>query len=539
MVEIRLTNTKTRRKEDFQPLDPQNVRLYLCGPTVYDRAHLGNARPVVVIDVLVRLLRHVHGAEQVTYVRNFTDVDDKINAAALARKEAGAPGTLEELIRQRTAETIGWYHADMDALGAARPDHEPRATDYIDQMQRMIGQLIESGHAYAKDGHVLFRVRSYADYGKLSGRSVDDMIAGARVEVAPFKEDPMDFVLWKPSDGDLPGWDSPWGRGRPGWHIECSAMSYELLGESFDIHAGGIDLQFPHHENEIAQSCCAHPHGQFARVWLHNEMLQVEGRKMSKSLGNFFTVRDLLDQGIPGEVIRFVLLSTHYRKPMDWTAEKAREAQGTLERWRASISSVKGPGTIHPSVLDAIGDDLNTAQAIFELHRLADDGNGAALKGSAGLLGLLTDSMGDWFSWSTAGFNENPHIRDMLNLRSMLRSKKRWDIADWIRVQLNLLGVEVHDRPEGTFGFFSKGLLGRARYNEAIRLYKEKDQKTLFHFLDISSRLGVGINIDGTGIHGYSMGFSNSDMQNKADIAWEFSIEDLKRDVLRLLEQSE
>ncbi|HRM74331.1 MAG TPA: class I tRNA ligase family protein, partial [Paracoccus sp. (in: a-proteobacteria)] len=244
--------------------------------------------------------------------------------------QAGAPGTLEDLIRERTHETIGWYHADMDALGADRPDHEPRATDYIAQMIGMIGQLIEGGHAYARDGHVLFRVRSYADYGQLSGRSVDDMIAGARVEVAPFKEDPMDFVLWKPSDDDLPGWSSPWGRGRPGWHIECSAMSYELLGESFDIHAGGIDLQFPHHENEIAQSACAHPHGDFARVWLHNEMLQVEGRKMSKSLGNFFTVRDLLDQGVPGEVIRFVLLSTHYRKPMDWTAEKAREAEAVL-----------------------------------------------------------------------------------------------------------------------------------------------------------------------------------------------------------------
>ena len=275
MVEIRLTNTKTRRKELFQPLDPQNLRLYLCGPTVYDRAHLGNARPVVVIDVLVRLLRHVYGADHVTYVRNFTDVDDKINATALARQQEGAPGSLEDLIRQRTEETIGWYHADMDALWAARPDHEPRATDYIPQMIAMIQTLIDGGHAYVRDGHALFRVRSYADYGKLSGRSVDDMIAGARVEVAPFKEDPMDFVLWKPSDAELPGWDSPWGRGRPGWHIECSAMSLELLGESFDIHAGGIDLQFPHHENEIAQSCCAHPHGDFARVWLHNEMLQV------------------------------------------------------------------------------------------------------------------------------------------------------------------------------------------------------------------------------------------------------------------------
>ena len=305
MQEIRLTNSATHRKEVFRPIDPANVRMYVCGPTVYDRAHLGNARPVVVFDVLFRLLREVYGAEHVTYVRNFTDVDDKINAAAQARKAAGDPRSLEELIRERTEETIGWYHADMDALGALRPTEEPRATDYIGRMIAMIEGLVASGHAYAKDGHVLFRVRSYADYGQLSGRSVDDMIAGARVEVAPFKEDPLDFVLWKPSDADLPGWDSPWGRGRPGWHIECSAMSDALLGPSFDIHGGGLDLQFPHHENELAQSRCAHPEAGFANYWLHNEMLQVEGKKMSKSLGNFFTVRDLLDghdgqPGIPG-----------------------------------------------------------------------------------------------------------------------------------------------------------------------------------------------------------------------------------------------
>ena len=317
MTKITLTNSKTRQKEPFEPIDPNNVRMYVCGPTVYDRAHLGNARPVIVFDVLYRLLRHLYGGEHVTYVRNFTDVDDKINAEAQRRKDAGDARPLEELIRERTDETIAWYHADMAALGNLVPDHEPRATEYIGQMIAMISDLIGKGHAYAKKGHVLFRVRSYEAYGALSGRSVDDMIAGARVEVAPFKEDPMDFVLWKPSDADLPGWDSPWGRGRPGWHIECSAMAHELLGASFDIHGGGIDLQFPHHENEIAQSACAHPEGEFARVWMHNEMLQVEGRKMSKSLGNFFTVRDLLDQGFPGEVIRFVMLSTHYSKPMD------------------------------------------------------------------------------------------------------------------------------------------------------------------------------------------------------------------------------
>ena len=386
---IRLHNTKTRRKETFRPLDPQNVRMYLCGPTVYDRAHLGNARPVVVFDVLYRLLRHVYGADHVTYVRNFTDVDDKINATALARKEAGAPGTLEELIRARTEETIGWYHADMDALGALRPDHEPRATDYIGAMIAMIADLIAKGHAYAKDGHVLFRVRSYTDYGALSGRSVDDMIAGARVEVAPFKEDPMDFVLWKPSDADLPGWDSPWGRGRPGWHIECSAMSYELLGASFDIHAGGIDLQFPHHENEIAQSCCAHPEGGFANFWLHNEMLQVEGKKMSKSLGNFFTVRDLLEgdqlsripqEWMRGTVIRHVFLGTHYGKPMDWTAEKAAESIEELSRWfrytRRSGEQFESIGnniSLIEGVLDALCDDLNTPEALTAIRRFENE----------------------------------------------------------------------------------------------------------------------------------------------------------------------
>ncbi|WGT50237.1 cysteine--tRNA ligase [Thioclava nitratireducens] len=381
MTQIRLRNSLTRKVEDFHPIDAKNVRMYLCGPTVYDRAHLGNARPVVVFDVLYRLLRHVYGPEHVTYVRNFTDVDDKINATALARKEAGAEGSLEELIRARTEETIGWYHADMDALGALRPDREPRATDYIGAMIAMIETLIEDGHAYAAEGHVLFRVRSYKDYGALSGRTVDDMMAGARVEVAPFKEDPMDFVLWKPSDEGLPGWESPWGRGRPGWHIECSAMSYELLGASFDIHGGGIDLQFPHHENEIAQSCCAHPEGSFANYWLHNEMLQVEGKKMSKSLGNFFTVRDLLDghdgeKGIPGEVIRFVFLQTHYTKPMDWTAEKAAGAAAKLDDFVRMASrycdfeqaAKRAP---HEAILDALGDDLNTHGALVAIDKFA------------------------------------------------------------------------------------------------------------------------------------------------------------------------
>ncbi len=445
MVTIRLHNSKTRKKEEFVPLDPAHVRMYVCGPTVYDRAHLGNARPVVVFDTLFRLLRHVYGAEQVTYVRNFTDVDDKINATAQARKAAGDPRSLEALIRERTEETIGWYHADMDALGALRPSQEPRATEFIGAMIAMIEGLIAGGHAYEKAGHVLFRVRSYKDYGALSGRSVDDMIAGARVEVAPFKEDPMDFVLWKPSDADLPGWDSPWGRGRPGWHIECSAMSYELLGASFDIHGGGLDLQFPHHENEIAQSCCAHPQAGFARYWLHNEMLQVEGRKMSKSLGNFFTARDLLDQGVPGEVIRFVMLSTHYRKPMDWTAEKAREAEATLRKWRGLVAGVKGTEPSQ-SVTDALCDDLNTAGAIAALHDLAREGDAGGLKASAGLLGLLSEGMG---GWAETCVDLSPLAARLSGLREAAKATKDFAPVDALKSALIAAGVQVRMSKEG------------------------------------------------------------------------------------------
>jgi cysteinyl-tRNA synthetase len=438
-MDIRLTNSKTRKKEVFAPLDPQNVRMYLCGPTVYDRAHLGNARPVLVFDVLNRLLRHVYGADHVTYVRNFTDVDDKINATALARKEEGAKGTLEDLVQERTEETISWYHADMDALGAMRPDHEPRATQYISQMIEMTQGLIDKGFAYAKEGHVLFRVREYTEYGKLSGRSVDDMIAGARVEVAPFKEDPMDFVLWKPSTDDLPGWDSPWGRGRPGWHIECSAMAKALLGEVFDIHGGGNDLLFPHHENEIAQSCCANGTDQMAQVWLHNEMLQVEGKKMSKSLGNFFTVRDLLDQGVPGEVIRFVMLSTHYRKPMDWTDTKRDEAEATLRKWRAMVEGVEA-GPIPQAVVEALADDINTAGAITELHRLAAAGEASALKTGAGMLGLLGADLGGWDSVAV----DLSHFADGLAAaRATAMQTKDFSEVDQLKSALVAAGVEV------------------------------------------------------------------------------------------------
>ncbi|MEK9642516.1 MAG: cysteine--tRNA ligase [Paracoccaceae bacterium] len=386
MTNIYLHNSMTRKKERFFPIDPKDVRMYLCGPTVYDRAHLGNARNVIMFDVLFRLLRHIYGEKAVNYVRNFTDVDDKINDRA---RQSGRS------ISEITQETSQWYLEDMGALGNLEPTHMPRATQYITQMVSMIENLIERGHAYAAEGHVLFSVKSYDNYGALSGRSVEDMIAGARVEVAPYKRDPMDFVLWKPSDKNTPGWNSPWGRGRPGWHIECSAMAKDLLGESFDIHGGGNDLLFPHHENEIAQSHCAHPEAHFARYWLHNEMLQVEGKKMSKSLGNFFTVRDLLDEGYAGEVIRFVFLSTHYGKPMDWTETKARDAENTLRKWRKLCDGVR-PSHVSQPALESIADDLNTAGAIAELHALASRGEADKLKATAGVLGLLEDHMGAW-----------------------------------------------------------------------------------------------------------------------------------------------
>jgi cysteinyl-tRNA synthetase len=463
---IRLTNTATRRKEAFEPLDPGNVRMYVCGPTVYDRAHLGNARPVVVFDVLFRLLRHVYGDAAVTYVRNFTDVDDKINAKAAETGRA---------IRDITDETIGWYHADMDALGALRPTQEPRATDWIGAMVAMIGRLVAQGHAYAVEGHVLFRVRSYAAYGALSGRSVDDMIAGARVEVAPFKEDPMDFVLWKPSGPDLPGWDSPWGRGRPGWHIECSAMARELLGDTFDIHGGGIDLTFPHHENEIAQSACAHPEGRFARYWLHNEMLLVEGKKMSKSLGNFFTVRDLLDQGVPGEVIRFVLLSTHYRSPMDWTEKKRAEAEAVLLKWRAQTRGVI-PGRPHPAVEAALADDLNTAGAIAELHALSSASDVTTLMASARLLGLLTDDLAGWEDVGPADSGDLSRLDDISHwltaARVAAKARKDFSAVDAYKRALAEAGVEVRMTKDSvelvpTAGFDSGRLWAIERNREA------------------------------------------------------------------------
>ncbi|MDA8740064.1 cysteine--tRNA ligase [Rhodobacteraceae bacterium] len=430
MTTITLQNSKTRKKERFVPIDPENVRMYLCGPTVYDRAHMGNARNVIMFDVLFRLLQHVYGPKHVTYVRNFTDVDDKINQRAA---ESG------QSISAVTEETIAWYIEDMAALGNLEPNHMPRATEYIAEMITMIEGLIQKGHAYDADGHVLFSVQSDPEYGQLSGRSVDDMIAGARVEVAPYKRDPMDFVLWKPSSSDQPGWDSPWGVGRPGWHIECSAMSHDLLGASFDIHGGGNDLLFPHHENELAQSRCAHPDHGFANYWLHNEMLQVDGKKMSKSLGNFFTVRDLLDQGYAGEVIRFVFLSTHYGKPMDWTDTKAREAEKTLRKWREISAAADAPGTVDVAVVKALGEDLNTAGAITALHALASKGDAAGLRASAELLGLLGDHMGDW----AAAVDLSAYEERLFAEREKAMQTKDFSEVDRLKSAYKHAGLEV------------------------------------------------------------------------------------------------
>ena len=438
MTKIMLYNTKARRKENFIPLDLGNVRMYVCGPTVYDRAHLGNARAVVVFDSLFRLLREVYGPNHVTYARNFTDIDDKINARAAATGRN---------ISKITEETISWYLDDMASLAALEPNIMPRATDYISQMITMTECLIAKGHAYNAEGHVLFNVKSCPDYGSLSGRSIDDMMAGARVEVAPYKRDPMDFVLWKPSDLDSPGWDSPWGRGRPGWHIECSAMVHEHFGDSFDIHGGGNDLMFPHHENEIAQSNCAHPDGAFAQVWMHNEMLQVEGKKMSKSLGNFFTVRDLLQQGISGEVIRFVLLSTHYGKPMDWTQKKADDAMATLRKWHKLVKNAR-PAALDGAVLSHLANDLNTPGALSRMHELAKAGDADAVLAAGQFLGLLAADA-DWWQPKQASDNTKVRIEALLTSRSQAKACRDFAKADRVRAQLEAAGIEVVDKPDG------------------------------------------------------------------------------------------
>jgi cysteinyl-tRNA synthetase len=444
MPDLVLHNSLTRTRERFVPLDPGHVRMYVCGPTVYDLAHLGNARPVVVFDVLARLLRRLY--PRVTYVRNITDVDDKINARAA---ESGEP------IGAITARTIADFHADMAALGTLPPDEEPRATDHVAEMIALIERLIASGHAYAADGHVLFSVHSFAEYGLLSGRSPRELLAGARVEVAPYKRDPGDFVLWKPSTQDLPGWDSPWGRGRPGWHIECSAMSWRYLGESFDIHGGGQDLIFPHHENERAQSLCAFPHSGFAHVWMHNGMLLVNGEKMSKSLGNFRTVRDVLALA-PGEAIRLLLLKTHYRAALDFTEAGLAEARREMDRFYRALetvpAAVPAPDVPEP-VLAALCDDLNTPAALAAMHALADAalaGEAAAasgLRAAGAVLGLLGADPAAWFQ---GGAEDTAAIEAAIAERLAARKARDFARADAIRAELDRQGILLEDGPKGT-----------------------------------------------------------------------------------------
>jgi cysteinyl-tRNA synthetase len=442
MTVLKLHNTRTRRKEVFAPLNPMNVGVYLCGPTVYDRAHIGNARNVVIFDILVRLLRRLY--PRVTYVRNITDIDDKINARAAA---SGEP------IASITARTTADYHADIAALNVLPPDIEPRATQHIPEMIAIIERLIAGGHAYEAQRHVLFAVSSDADYGKFSGRSPEDLLAGARVDIAPYKRDAGDFVLWKPSSPELPGWESPWGRGRPGWHIECSAMSWKHLGENFDIHGGGDDLIFPHHENEIAQSCCAFPGSSFANVWVHNRMLLVNGEKMSKSLGNFLVLHEVLDK-VPREAVRFLLMRTQYRATLDFSDAGLVEARRELDRFYRAIAAHPGVAAseIPASVLESLCDDLNTPGSIAGLHALADaalGGDAAAASGlrAAGqILGLFNHSPDEWFHAGT----DSADIDALIAERRAARAAKNFARADEIRKQLEADGIVLEDNPTGT-----------------------------------------------------------------------------------------
>jgi cysteinyl-tRNA synthetase len=456
---LMLYNTLTRRKEVFVPLDAQNVRMYVCGPTVYDYAHIGNARPVIVFDVLFRLLRQMYGDKHVTYVRNITDVDDKINARAA---EEGVS------IRELTERTAKQFHADIKALGVLPPTVEPRATEHIEEMKALIEALVANGNAYAAEGHVLFHVPSMPDYGRLSNRSLDEMEAGARVEVAPYKKDPMDFVLWKPSKPGEPSWPSPAGLaapGRPGWHIECSAMAEKHLGPVFDIHGGGIDLVFPHHENEIAQSRCAHKTAVMAKYWLHNGFLQVEGEKMSKSLGNFITIHDLLKDW-PGDVVRFNMLRTHYRSPIDWTKKSLEESQATLDRW-GEISDRIGGSLIKDwladeEVKEALQDDLNTPLAIARLHELAKEAKsgdvsaGEKWLSSAAFLGF---DVGRWHARTQCAElvevtdpDLAVRVRSLVAQRGEARKSKNFKEADRIRDELAASGVVLKDAKDPSTG---------------------------------------------------------------------------------------
>ena len=461
-MELKLYDTLSREKRELRPLDPGNVRMYVCGPTVYDFAHIGNARPVIVFDVLFRLLRHLYGADHVIYVRNITDVDDKIIARA-AEEYPDLP--LNEAIRRLTETTDRQFHEDVAALGCLPPTVEPRATEHIEQMKTLIERLVAQGSAYVAEEHVLFSVPSMPDYGKLSKRSLDELIAGARVEVAPYKRDPRDFVLWKPSKADEPAWPSPCGiasPGRPGWHIECSAMAWKHLGETFDIHGGGIDLVFPHHENEIAQTRCAFHSPVMANFWMHNGFLQVEGKKMAKSEGNFITIRDLLADW-PGEVLRLNMLRTHYRQPLDWTIRGLQESWRTLDEWYAISAITKTkvivPEKLYPPFLDALCDDLNTPKAIMELHQLRNaivPGAGRTelveLVDSLTFLGLLTEeTLPRWSAGkhATHGIDEST-VERLIDERNAARKAKKFKEADFIRDELRANGIELEDHKDGT-----------------------------------------------------------------------------------------
>lgn len=449
-------NTLTRRKEPFVPLDENNVRMYVCGPTVYDRAHIGNARPIIVFDTLYRLLKHLY--PKVTYVRNITDVDDKIIKKS---QESGEP------INVITEKTSRFFHEDIAELNALPPDIEPRATQHIAEMIDLVKHLVDNGYAYEAQGHVLFSVSKMKNYGALSGRSMDEMIAGARVEVAPYKKEPGDFILWKPSDETQPGWDSPWGFGRPGWHLECSAMSSKYLGETFDIHGGGQDLIFPHHENEIAQSCCAFGHDFYAKYWLHNGHLMVNGEKMSKSLGNFFTIREILDQ-VPGEAFRLYTLGTHYHQPLNWLPEGLKQAKQTMDRFYTALRSAPSVDLTGAEpdgeVVEALKDDLNTPKAIAVLHSLATALNKAEsadkqaeikreLIASAHLLGLLYQDPEEWFRAGSSpagqGIDES-EIEALIQKRADARRAKDFATADAVRKELADKGVIIEDTPVGT-----------------------------------------------------------------------------------------
>ncbi len=454
MTQIYLHNTLKQRKVEFTPIDKNNVRMYVCGPTVYDKAHLGNAKTPVVYDVLYRLLCYVYGKEHVTYVSNITDVDDKI---LNKHKETGKP------IREITEQTYNWYIEDMAKLNVLAPNYRPRATDYINDMIVLVEKLLEQKHAYISENQVLFDVDSMPSYGTLSGRSMKEMLAGARIEVAEYKKNPADFILWKPSDADQPGWDSPWGYGRPGWHLECSAMSSKLLGNDFDIHGGGSDLIFPHHENELAQSCGAYPGTGFAHYWVHTGMLMINGVKMSKSLGNFYTVDEILAQH-PAEALRLLFLTTHYHQPFNFTFEGLQQAKGILDKFYNALLKNKDVPTIEiepdSRIIEALADDLNTPLALSYLHEIVNDLNKAEseaersrlkslLLKSAYMLGLLYNEPESWFK-GEGNDGEATEIEALIAKRAEAKKNKDWATADAIRDELKAKGIILEDSPTGT-----------------------------------------------------------------------------------------